>query len=464
MNDSLFMNILLLVCMYPILLIVYYILKNAALKDHTLFGIRFSDEWLSKEDVENLKKEYQRSLKRYLLILAFLPFLSFLIPFFSISITLWMVWLFAVLVLIFIPFAQGNRKMKVLKAERSGLSGQDGDVRYTELKSLGAIRTIRWFDFLPATLLSLGIAIYSLVGLRTQRYAEFSYVIVIYALCTPLFWLIAHCMDKMKTSVISTNSDVNVNYTRADKLLWKNVWMVCSWANTLCTALIFLSVLLETDGVLSPGALILWGSVLMCLVLMCFGMYATKKERKLSKHYAAYKDLPDEDNERYWIGGMIYNNPHDRHTMVPKSIGIGTTVNIATPVGKICMGITALALLFIPLSCVWAMLEEFTPISLSLQNSEIVATQIKTDYRIPVDSITDMELVHEIPKSRRTNGTGMDHLLKGTFRNSEDGKVQFFLNPNNHDFLRIEADDVIYYLSGYDDAETLEIYENIYSK
>ena len=79
MNDSLFMNILLLVCMYPILLIVYYILKNAALKDHTLFGIRFSDEWLSKEDVENLKKEYQRSLKRYLLILAFLPFLSFLI-------------------------------------------------------------------------------------------------------------------------------------------------------------------------------------------------------------------------------------------------------------------------------------------------------------------------------------------------------------------------------------------------
>ena len=68
MNNSLFMNILLLVCMYPVLLIAYYILKNAALKDHTLFGIRFSDEWLSKEDVENLKKEYQ--------LPAFLPWSS----------------------------------------------------------------------------------------------------------------------------------------------------------------------------------------------------------------------------------------------------------------------------------------------------------------------------------------------------------------------------------------------------
>lgn len=461
MNDSFFMNILLLVCMYPILLIAYYIQKNAALKDHTLFGVRFSDEWLAKEDLETLKKEYRRSMKRYLLALVFPPFLFFFIPSFSICLTLWMLWLIAVLVLIYVPFAQGNRKMQMLKAARRCLSGQEGDVRYTELKSLGSIRTIRWFDFLPATLLSLGIAVYALVGLRTQHYADYSAVIVIYALCTPLFWLVAHCMDKMKTSVISTNSDINVNYTRADKLLWKNVWVVCSLANTLLTALIFLSVFLETSGLLSPGTLILWGSVAMCLVLMFFGIYAMRKKGKLDEHYAVYKDLPDEDNERYWIGGMIYNNPNDRHTMVPKKLGIGTTVNIATTGGKIYMGITVLALLCIPLFCIWAMLEEFTPISLSLQNSEIVATQIKADYRIPVDSITDMELIHEIPKSRRTNGTGMDNLLKGTFRNSEDGKVQFFLNPNNHDFLRIEADDVIYYLSGYDDAETLEIYENI---
>lgn len=195
--------------------------------------------------------------------------------------------------------------------------------------------------------------------------------------------------------------------------------------------------------------------------MLLLGIHTASKKKKLDEHYAAYWDLPEEDNERYWIGGIIYNNPNDRHTMVPKKFGNGTTVNFATPGGKAFTAFTVLALLSIPLSCIWAMLDEFTPISLTLQNSEIVAEHIKTDYRIPIDSITDMELVHEIPKSHRTNGTGMDNLLKGTFRNSEDGKVQFFLNPNNHDFLRIEADDVIYYLSGYDDAETLEIYDGI---
>lgn len=36
MNDALFINILLLVCMYPVLMIAYYIQKNAVVKGQTM--------------------------------------------------------------------------------------------------------------------------------------------------------------------------------------------------------------------------------------------------------------------------------------------------------------------------------------------------------------------------------------------------------------------------------------------
>lgn len=40
------------------------------------------------------------------------------------------------------------------------------------------------------------------------------------------------------------------------------------------------------------------------------------------------------DDDEYWMNGTTYNNPNDRSIMVPKRIGIGTTINIGTKTGK----------------------------------------------------------------------------------------------------------------------------------
>src|SRR5579885_151996 len=49
------------------------------------------------------------------------------------------------------------------------------------------------------------------------------------------------------------------------------------------------------------------------------------------------------DNGRYWYGGIFYNNPDDPEMFVPKRYGIGWTVNLGHPQGKLFM--TALLLL-----------------------------------------------------------------------------------------------------------------------
>ena len=138
---------------------------------------------------------------------------------------------------------------------------------------------------------------------------------------------------------------------------------------------------------------------------------------------------------------------------------MGTTVNLATPVGKANIGITLLTLLSIPIFCVYIMLEEFAPISLSIENEVLIAEHWKEDYSIPTTAITDLTLVAELPKSTKVSGSAMDHLLKGTFRNSEEGKMQLFLNPQNEIFLRFRSGGTTYYMSGFDDTETEAIYE-----
>jgi uncharacterized membrane protein len=51
------------------------------------------------------------------------------------------------------------------------------------------------------------------------------------------------------------------------------------------------------------------------------------------------------DDDRYWIGGVFYNNPDDPAMFVPKRFGFGWTVNFGNPWGKLFL----IATLLLPL-------------------------------------------------------------------------------------------------------------------
>lgn len=53
----------------------------------------------------------------------------------------------------------------------------------------------------------------------------------------------------------------------------------------------------------------------------------------------------------------------------------------------------------------------------------------------------------------------MDTLEEGTFFIRNVGKCEVFLNPENTIFLHFSAAGIDYYMSGYDDAQTEEIYQ-----
>lgn len=284
-----------------------------------------------------------------------------------------------------------------------------------------------------------------------------------FALCTPLFYLGAVCTDRLKTKVISSNSDVNVNYARAGKNIYKSFWIWSAWINTCYTAIIFIFTVLvitHSFNALTMNILI-WGTILYSFIILLLGMRMFGQQLKLRKQYDSRMDLTVDNNEEHWIGGMFYYNPKDRRSMVENPQGTGTTVNMATPAGKITLGFIGLILASFVVICLWVILEEFTPISLSVKEDMVIAAHLKNDYVIDTDSITELSLETELPTVRRNSGTSMEHLKKGNYRNSEDGKILILLNPQNQYHLRIVADGTVYYLGGYDDEETLAIYNQL---
>ena len=106
-------------------------------------------------------------------------------------------------------------------------------------------------------------------------------------------------------------------------------------------------------------------------------------------------------------GGIYLPCRHDCIYNSSGGYGIGTTVNMASKAGKGTILFIIIALLMLPLVCVWVIAEEFTPIHLEIENQSLCAEQIRTDYEISLDDLDDVEILTELPNWSRVNGTGM---------------------------------------------------------
>ena len=161
--------------------------------------------------------------------------------------------------------------------------------------------------------------------------------------------------------------------------------------------------------------------------------------------------LVDEDDR--WIWGILYYNPDDNHTFVNERVGMGMSMNLARPAGKWMMGISLAIILAMPLLGVWLMVEEFSPLELTLEQNTVVARQAFTAYEVPLEQVEEAELLEALPKASRIYGSGLENLLKGKFAVEGYGTSTLCLNPNDPPFLVLKTPDTTYILGGGDPAE-----------
>lgn len=458
------MNFIMLVAMYPIVLILYFVFKNTC-KDQngSLFAVNMKPEWKERPEVQAVVEKFNSEMKQYFLLLLVLPLTSFLTGYVSVQLTIWMLWMLLAIVLLCLPLVHANSALKEWKKEQH-LYGNMQMERLVELKSLGKIRRVKLFPFLIPNFLAgiVTIAAYAVrhadLGINIQiGLKNVSWLCLVMWLCGLLLWRCAVWMDRQPVTVISTDSDVNLNYTRARKNIWKNFWLVVTWCNTAFVAATFLTAFLTEE----QGKMLLIFSVLYTLLItvLCFPL--VKQLRSVENAYRDRRNLTEEaEDDRCWIGGIFYYNPEDKHTIVQKKVGVGTTMNLATPIGKGSMILSALLLvLLIPGCCIWVLLLEFTPIRLQIEDQTLYARQLNTNYEVEVEQIEDLEKITELPGWSKVSGSAMDTLEEGTFFIRNVGKCEVFLNPENTVFLHFSAAGIDYYMSGYDDAQTEEIYQ-----
>lgn len=449
--------IIFLVGLYPVLFILYFMMKNAGkMQDGCSFAVHMKKEWLETDAIKTVQEDYARQLKRVTQILALIPLVTLILPTVSIPFTIWMLWVVAVCIVPFIPLARANQRLKEWKRE-NGLADHGKQMVYTEMKNAAGVRRVKLLSFLPPMLLSAVAAVLGVFYFCKKDLAVYAAMLVTFALITVMFYGIAVWMDRQKTQVISSDSDVNLNYARAKKNLWKNLWLWMAWMNTVYMAV--MAIMFAVDLIATEW--VLWGSIGYSVLTLVVLLWFAKHFGAINARYEAKREDFFDDDDDAWIGGIIYYNKKDKRTMVPQRLGIGTTVNLATTAGKIwdIIGIATL-LIVIPGCCIWMMLEEFTPMKLTVEGSVLVAEQLHVDYEIPLDSIESLTLIDEKPNWKKVNGTGMDNICKGTFR-VEGEKCKVFANPQNAVFMEIHTAEQTYYMSAADDAGTQEIYEEI---
>ena len=460
------LNFILLLCMYPMMLVVCYVLYNCAKPQNGIvFGSKLPMKYMGEDAVKQVVERFKKEIKRNAIIVAILPFSAFVTPYVSIQMTIWMVWVLLVIALVQIPYIKGNAAIKNIKRE-NGWYREESMEEYVEMKAAGEIRCVKTAPFIAPMAVSFLVAatVYLLAFfdssiVKDAGYAKgFGSIILLFALLNVLIFVVARWMDRQKTEVISTKSDVNVNYTRAKKQIWKELWLAAAWITTGYILVSAVSLLLKYHFEMT----ILVGSVIYAIALLIPMLWVVKKFREIEGLYEKERDLDsDMDDDRHWIWGTFYYNPSDRHSMVNKRVGVGTTMNLATPVGKGLTMVGALALLSIPLMCAWLIFEEFTPISLSISGDELKAEHLKVEYELQVEDMKEITLIGELPEMSKSVGTAMDNLLKGTFYVYNEGNVEVFLNPQNEVFLKIETGEETYYFGGRTDEETLAVYENL---
>ncbi len=468
MSTAVILNMIFLLTMYPVLIILYLVLRYSTKSDGKYcFGVTRTREWKNFDQgrLVEIEHTFRKSLRTWLIVFAVIPVVTFFIPYFSITFSIWMAWLLGCIFVPFIPFARANEAVQEWKENekiRHGLSEkaqERAEISYAEMEAAGTVRKVKAIPFLIPTVISLAVIPVCFWQMNDRSMYALLICVAAAALCTPLSYLLAVLLDKQKTTVICEDAEVNLNYTRAKKQIWKNLWLILAWTNTGFTWIIAIFLYgYETNG--TGVGQILWGSIAFCLIALAESCLAFLKMQEIEKKYT---DMRTEahDSDKYWKWGLIYYNPNDRHVMVEQRVGIGSTTNMATKVGKGTMGFALAALLALPVLCVWMILEEFTPIHLAVENDAIVANHLNTDYVIPIDDILEVTVIQETPKWSRVNGSAMENMEKGTFEIYREGTCSVFLNPKNNFFMKVQTEEETYYLGGYDDAETEEVYQII---
>ncbi len=449
-------HVVLLVCLYPILPILYFLLRNEAKpKKNIRLGVTLPYAQLHDNEVDALCARYRVSLRRTALLLAPWPLACFFLPGVAFPISVQLLWLIVCVVVIHIPYIKAHKRLRALKKARA-LAVNGPQALLVDMRAAAALeRPVHRIWMILAFLVGCVPFLYRLIGAPRDGWMLGIYGVL--ALVPLLFLLFYGVMSRQRTEVISEDSRLNVAATQLRRHYWARSFLGAAWLTALFNLVFWLAFEEWLPEIALLFAAIVYALLLM-LILLRAEWSCRRAQERLSAQ-AAGDTVADEDE--HWIFGLFYYNPNNVRTMIVNRVGIGTTVNMARPIGKAVASLSLLVLLALPCLCGWLFALEYTPLTAAVENDALVIRHLNEE-SIPLDEIRSVTLLSELPSARRIAGTGMQNLLEGRFDVTGFGMCRLYLNPEAPPFLLLETEaETRIVNAGADAQRTLLIYDTL---
>jgi uncharacterized membrane protein len=391
-------------------------------------------------------------------------FITSLIPFFipantSMFTIYVMIHLFAMIAIIYWPYVKANQAVRLLKKEKSWVVPAASE---TVIDTKATVSIYNKLISAKEFILPLLIAVISFLPYYFWPENAFLYPVWIKSLVSPflllLFYGLFLWIKNMPNKVYSPDSEENMqnNITRKNNfgllLLISAYYIVLlDTAMTLCIVGAASSSMLLMTIFFATGALI---------TALFYMVYKFRRFNRSLTHSPI--TLEDDQN---WLLGAFYYNKNDNSILVESpSFPINLTVNLAKPVAKVIVILTAAILIWTFWLLADTGIEESASHTMIVTQREVVMQSYKYKYTIPLADITDILLLDDLPNASRTNGFSTDEINRGKFAVRGYGESFMLIYKDNPWFMVIKAGDTHYFFNAPTLQETDGLYRLISSK
>ncbi len=464
---SMYFGLLMFFCMVPVLFFVFISMYPRKWENkNRIFGVNNRPEFNNEKSHEFINIVTATHRKEALIILILLVLIAvalLVIPDFTTKMIGWSVYIYVAFFAILVPYALGNSEMKKYKKYLGVISEK---VMYADLKNVGKIHSLNVPMLIIADILGLFVVAFAVlidINILPINLGIFQGTFICTALVASITVTniiaapIAFIVDNSRNDVISENSDINANYNRARKKVFTDFIVAMSWVDDFMAAFTILMFIFLHSEIVMIYILSFY------LLLLLFSVFIfTLRKIALDKRYLTVESKLIEEDDDSWILGMFYFNPDDKRFSVEKRIGMGWTVNMAHPMGKLISVFAIITIVASLASMIWIGMMASTPIDIHENDEYIICHHLWDEYKINKSEIvsaeySDLSNIHAV----RIAGTGMENVAKGDFKVDGIGKCKFFLNPQAGNYIKIVTSDQIYYISDNTEDETSAFFKNL---
>ncbi len=458
MSDKWF-SVIMVVVMLPVIVVMAALLSNETKpKKNIILGVTLPFSARYDDEVEALCASFRKKLWGLTVPLCLLCAPMFFVPWFSVQLTWYMVWIIIVIVAPYVLYVRTHLRLKALKRQREWYPRRSAQVTTVDITTATAPRRqlSAWW-FIPPLVVSLVPVVLALTVYAGERGMSAWLVLGLsFAAMVLLSWVIYPIIFRLRTDVAGDDSSVNTALTNVRRAAWGRAWISIAWCTSLCGLAAFLTRRSELGQLI---VIIVYTFVLLRLCVWT-EMGLRRAQEKLTD--VSNDDYIDEDE--HWIWGIFYNNPNDFHLTVNDRTDMNMSFNLAKPAGKIIMGFCALIVAAMPFFGVWMMGVEFSPRRIELTDNAVEVVHLTRQFTVDFDQVERAELLAELPDTYRTNGTGMDGLKEGHFTVDGYGKCRLCLDPRESPFIALTAGDVTYIFNAETPEETEGVFNRIRSE